>query len=332
MKLFQELYELSIPEEKDFLEALKSKAKIYDINPDLNFKIMKKMLDKDQLNDNDSQEFYNFFIDYIQTLFYNQKKEIIKEIKNEKCSKIKYLIEQNFKLNEKDFITSYFEIIDKLYEISKKKYIENNDFDVTKNLFYTDYFVNNYKINIPLIYGTDELIFSQLINNLYFSLYLYKKKEKINKDDRVCISKFNNYPKNIIKKVDNIRKNNINENIINNMDIEEETPQIDENIKLFTFEENIKFISKFLEKISSPDFQEVFDLKKITKNDSINNYNIEPKINSMIFHLLYVDLILFIYTLYGDNTYIRQFNDEFFFEYKWVKFKFFKETLSKKKL
>lgn len=53
--------------------------------------------------------------------------------------------------------------------------------------------------------------------------------------------------------------------------------------------------------------------------------------NSMIFHLLYVDLILFIYTLYGDNTYISQFNDEFFFEYKREKFKFFKETLSKKR-
>ena len=331
LKLYKELYELSIPEEEDSVEALKSKAKNYDINPDLNFKIMKKMLAKDQLNDNDSQEFYNFFADYIQTLFYNQKLEIIKEIKNEKCSKIKYLIEQNFKLNEKDFITSYFEIIEKLYDISKKKYIDNNDFDVAKNLFYKDYFVDNYNINIPLIYGTDELIFSGLINNLYFSLCLYKKKEKINKDDRVCISKFNNYPKNIIKKVDNTRETNINENLINNMDIEEETSQIDENIKLFTFEENIKFISKFLEKISSQDFKEVFDLKKIIKNDSINNYNIEPKMNSMIFHLLYVDLILFIYTLYGDNTYISQFNDEFFFEYKREKFKFFKETLSKKK-
>ena len=117
LKLFHELYELSIPEEEDSLETLKSKAKNYDINPDLNFKIMKKMLAKAQLNDNDSQEFYDFFADYIQTLFYNQKEEIIKEIKNEKCSKIKNLIEKNFKLNEKDFITSYFKIIEKLYDI-----------------------------------------------------------------------------------------------------------------------------------------------------------------------------------------------------------------------
>ena len=115
------------------------------------------------------------------------------------------------------------------------------------------------------------------------------------------------------------------------MDIEEETPQIDEKIKLFTFEKNIKFISKFLEKMSTQEFQEVFDLKKIAKNDSINNYNIEPKMNPMIFHLLYVDLILYIYTLYGENTYISQFNDEFFFEYKREKFIFFKETLSNKK-
>ena len=182
-----------------------------------------------------------------------------------------------------------------------------------------------------MIYGTHELIFSGLINNLYFSLCLYKKKEKINKDDRVCTCKFNNYPKNIIKKIDITRKSNINENINNNMDIEEETPQIDEKIKLFTFEKNIKFISKFLEKMSTQEFQEVFDLKKIAKNDSINNYNIEPKMNPMIFHLLYVDLILYIYTLYGENTYISQFNDEFFFEYKREKFIFFKETLSNKK-
>ena len=136
LKLFHELYELSIPEEEDSLETLKSKAKNYDINPDLNFKIMKKMLAKDQLNDNDSQEFYDFFADYIQTLFYNQKEEIIKEIKNEKCSKIKNLIEKNFKLNEKDFITSYFKIIEKLYDISKKKYIDNYDFDVAKFILY----------------------------------------------------------------------------------------------------------------------------------------------------------------------------------------------------
>lgn len=329
LKLFQELYDLSIPKKEDSLEALKSKAKTYDINPDLNFKIMKMMLTKDELNDNDSQEFYKFFADYIQTLFYNQKEEIIKEIKKEKCSKIKYLIEQNFKLNEKDFITSYFEVIEKLSEISKKNQLDQNDFEVVKNLFQTDYFVDNYNINIPLIYGTNELIFSGLINNLYFSLCLYKKKEKIIKDDRVCISKFNNYPKNIIKKVDN--KTNTNDNIISNMNIEEETPPINEKIKLLTFEENIKFITKFLGKISSQDFQDVFDLKKITKNDSINNYNAELKMNSMIFHLLYVDLILFIYTLYGNNTYTNQFNDEFFFEYKREKFKFFKETLSQKK-
>ena len=44
LKLFSELYESSKPLETDDQETFQKKAKIYEINPNLNFKIMDNML------------------------------------------------------------------------------------------------------------------------------------------------------------------------------------------------------------------------------------------------------------------------------------------------
>ena len=103
-QLFIQLYENSKPKGNEGLNRLKEKAKIYDINPHLNFKIMKKILDKKNMTDEDIKFFNNFYRNYIQTLFYDQKLEIIKEIekKNNKS------ISQDFKWNKKSFIDSYF--------------------------------------------------------------------------------------------------------------------------------------------------------------------------------------------------------------------------------
>ena len=52
-------------------------------------------------------------------------------------------------------------------------------------------------------------------------------------------------------------------------------------------------------------------------------YEVKPKINSLIFHLLYFDLIFYIFTQYGKDEYIKKFDDNFFFEKKYVKLGFF---------
>ena len=52
LKLFKQLYQLSKPLENDNLETLQNKEKLFDINPNFNYKIMKKMLDKKKLYTN----------------------------------------------------------------------------------------------------------------------------------------------------------------------------------------------------------------------------------------------------------------------------------------
>lgn len=74
LKLFDELYEMAKPSDNDNLESLKEKVKIYDINPYLNYKIMKVILNKDKLDKDDPEKFFNFYKNYIQTLSFEQKK------------------------------------------------------------------------------------------------------------------------------------------------------------------------------------------------------------------------------------------------------------------
>ena len=83
---------------------------------------------------------------------------------------------------------------------------------------------------------------------------------------------------------------------------------------------SFSFITSYLKIISTKDFKEIFDLDNI-KQESL--YEVKPKINSLIFHLLYFDLIFYIFTQYGKDEYIKKFDDNFFFEKKYVKLGFF---------
>ena len=134
LKLYTQLYEDSKPKGNEGLDRLKEKLKIYDINPNLNYKIMKKILDKKNLNDEDIDDFCNFYRDYIQTLFIEQKLDIIRKIKDKKNEKIKNKI--LFKLNEKSFIDSYFDIIKELCTICSKLSLHKKvDYQKLLNLF-----------------------------------------------------------------------------------------------------------------------------------------------------------------------------------------------------
>ena len=68
LKLFSELYESSKPLETDDLETLQQKSKLYDINPNLNFKIMDNMIKNENLTTQDSENFYKFFVYYSNTI------------------------------------------------------------------------------------------------------------------------------------------------------------------------------------------------------------------------------------------------------------------------
>ena len=325
LKLYTELFDNSKPLLNESLETLKNKNHIYDINPNLNYQIMKKMLGEKKMNDKDSEDFYNFFKNYIQTLYYDQKLDIIGEIYQKKNKKIFNKITQNFYLNSMSFIDCYFEIIKILsavpYKLSQNEII---DYEEIINLFHKDYFVDNYAINNPLIYGTNELIFSGLINYLYFNLFFKTNKEEIDTTDNNEISNFMCYPNSIMKNIDNYDGNDKNNNLIDiNMAIDEELSNINISINKSDFNSKILFINPFLIKILSNDFQAIFSLINLKKESKSHLYEAKPKMNPLIFHLLFLELILYIYNFNDSDTYISKFNHIFFFETKQEKFEFF---------
>jgi len=324
LKLYTQLYESSIPKWNEGLNKLKEKAKKYDINPNLNYLILKKMLGKKNMNNKDINAFCDFYRDYIQTLFHDQKLDIIKILKERKNRDIKNAIK--FKLNEKSYIDSYFDIIKVLCEVPSKLNIrEKINYDKIKELFYYDYFVDNYSINTPLIYGTFELIFAGFINNLFQHLFI-DKKENIDTITIDTITGYAEYPKSILKKIEpkKKRKKKVTKPNIIKMDIVEELPQKDNDFEPSEFDSKIYFIFPFLSKILSNDFKEIFDLDNIKKENSSNIYEAKPKMNSLIFHLLFLELIFHIYNIYDVDTYISKFNHQFFFETKKEKLNFFK--------
>ena len=215
LQLFTQLYENSKPRGNEGIPKLKEKSKIYDINPHLNYKIMKKILDKQNMEDEDISFFNDFYRSYIQTLFYDQKLEIINKIEKRKNK----LITQKFDWNKKSFIDSYFDILKQLKKIDD---INKVDYDEIIILFHQKYYVDNYDINIPLIYGTNELIFAGLINNLYHRFFFDKELENIDiKDVKVDpITGYINYPKNIMNKLKTYTETD--NSVYISMDIDEE--------------------------------------------------------------------------------------------------------------
>ena len=335
LKLFKQLYQLSKPLENDNLETLQNKEKLFDINPNLNYKIMKKMLDKKKLNDEEAKSFYNFFRNYIQTLFYHQKKEIIEII--DKKKEINQIILSKFKLNKSSFVDCFFDILEKIYIASDNSGKNSISIDYNKilDLFLKDYFVDNFEINTPLIYGTNELIFAGLINDLFLELFTEKNKDSLSENIKDVIKEFNQYPTSIMKKIDNKKKGNDSTQIENNNNQKNEMNNDKEiNSKIIYVNkakliQRIKFITPYLYRIISKDFKEIFDLENFKNEDSSNSYEPIPKLNFLILHLLYFEFILHIYTFCNKKLYINEFNENFFFETKDEKIIFFSGIIPK---
>ena len=326
LKLYTQLYEDSIPTEKDSLEELQEKAKKYDINPDLNYQIMIKMLKKNNLNEKDSQTFCDFYENYVQTLFYKQKNEINDIIKKQKYKEIKNLITNDIYINDKSFIDCYFEIIHELRQYYNNKNIKN--FKYIEDLFTKFYYVDNYEINQPLIYGSNELIFGGLINNLYLNLFDNNNNVDNNNVDieENMIKKnddFNNYPRNIMKKSNKNSKAVVNyvNKLSTDMDIDNESSPV--NKKPVLFDKKIEFLVPYLNKISDEEFKQIFNLENIKKEEISGKYEVKPKFNALTLHLLFLDLIFYIYTIFKKKYYMFEFDHNFFFELKSEKMIFF---------
>jgi len=319
LKLFQELKDNAYEMEGNSIDQLKKMNKIYDIDPEINNTLLEKLLDNKL-----KEDFKNQYIMCNQTLSLNQKLKI-----NEKMEKfypiIKKEIEKEVYINNKSYMEMYFEIIKMIYSDNKL------EFSTLKKIFETKYFVDNSKIKIPIIYGTKELIYSGLINNLYQYFIAYDNEPEIFSKEskspaKSTISK--NYPEDILikniqmeleeeykisKNDDNKSKENI---IIDN--------KIESRRKKRLFKNKIKLIYPILEKIfDNDDFFDIFKVEQYYKYDDIEKfkkgYKLNPNLDELYFHLLFLDFILCIYVFCKEEKFLTPNIIQIFFEFKKIK-------------
>ena len=246
-----------------------------------------------------------------------KKKQIIEQIEKTNYAK---LIKQKIGLNSNSFMEKYFSL---LKEISKfLKYASKIEYKRILQNFETFYFVDNSSIKIPLIYGTKELKYSALINNLYQYLFCTPPpKIEANNNTINKFHDFENYPFNVIKKKDKTVENKDktvqenDQNNSNNKNIGINEDEIDEKQNYISFIGKTAFMNEFLEKILDDDFYIFFDVSnKFNEKEEAydKSYILKPEIDSLYFHLLYFDLLICIYSLYGDRFFIKSFSNNFF--------------------
>ena len=280
LKLYQELKNISLPSSEDNLDDLLIKKDIYDINPNTNFEIMKKYIVKFE-EQNIKQDDLD---DQFKNFYLNNNQTLTYKQKVQIINKIKSnnkgeLIKNIIGFNEKSNMENYFDILKLFF----KKEHSMEDFSNIKKLFYTQYYIEIKSNKIPLIYGTNELKYGGLIYNLYQKLF------------------YDNYI------------NDCSDN--QNIELKED--------EYGNIVYKIKFIYNYLEKIFNEEFYEFFNINEQFQLDESKNfekdYNLNPEIDSLFFHLLYFDLIFSIYCLYGGSDYLYKY-ENIFFENKRDKF------------
>ena len=299
LKSFQELKDSSLPLPEDNLKDLIKKKNIYDINPNTNYELLIKFISSSSSNEDIVQNFY----DYNQTLTFSQRQNIIKKLENTEAGK---LIAKDIGLSKESYVEKYFTILNELRNFYRNQNI--NNYRKIKQLFGTKYYVNNNSFKIPLIYGTNELKYSGLINNLYQYLFF------INKDDNNQHNSSEN-PVNIIKhKKDskiqskNIPLNNNQNDDLNIKQMDIENNEYEDEIKIYNnFTDNVVLIADYLDIICDDEFQEVFNIKNQYYLDEskkfVQEYQLNPDIDSLYFHLLFFDLLISVNIYQGDFDY-----------------------------
>ena len=336
LKLFQELKDESIHLLNDTIEDLEKKIEIFDINPNTNYQLFKLYLEN-----KNNEKCTTFYLNKIQTLCLDQKKEIIDKIYQDKNKEIKENILNLININDKSFFKSYFLILKKLLKIYREyKNVKDINIMEIENLFKKEFYVDNKSIKIPLIYGCTELKYAGLINNMYHHLLIKRNNEKGEKEGKLSNENkfygYDNYPKDIMKKKE--PPNEEQDNPENKMNVEDENLDVEENESIneninededkdkdenettikYNIISKLEFMSKYLEKINHQEFYDFFDLKqKFEINDSESfdkYYKVKPNIDSLFFHLLYFDLVICLYSFNQDPNYVTSYEENFFEE------------------
>lgn len=320
LKLFQELKDEAYSIKDDSVQSLKEKNSIYDIDPIINYNLLNSLLEKKD------EEFIDKYLFLIQTLTFKQKIDINKKLST--VPKLSKKIKNLIKINNNSYIDNYFSVLKIIYN-----YLNIDDFNYTNfdKILKTDYYVDNSQLKIPLIYGTKELNFSSLINNIYhyFILYNESPEKNENNDNINNITKkivLETYPDSILeKRNDNIKNTN------QKMEIENEKKQNEEikvnnkgntnNNKNEILDNKCRFIKPILDIIFENDeFFKIFEVEKYKKEVEINNfqngYKLKPNIDALYFHLLFIDFIMCIYSIKRKDNFLTEKIVKKFFEKK----------------
>jgi hypothetical protein len=236
-------------------------------------------------------EFSKKYFNYIDSLLLWQKKDIINKIQKTKRLKT-YL--KNY-LNVNSNIKQYFEIINQIKNVG----FEDLDSGEFKKKFYTKYYKNLLNYHIPLIYGTTELRYAYLINDIRVFLF-----EKEMQTENSGIE--NNYTRINALVPDIILKKKSNPLDVINKEDKNKTSEEEEIQTNVTFFNKYNFLSEFLSGYKM-DLSKIFNIKKYDDNDKYEEnffageYILNEKIDEIYFHVLYLDLIIFCFLYYRDK-------------------------------
>jgi len=210
IELYQSLknkaYQLfkSIKDEKNIsLSKIESILEIYDIDPIINEFYLQKCLDYclekltqnvDEILDKKNKyeisikNFSETYLHYINSLSLSQKVNLNKKIKAKK----EIYDYMKIYINNDSNIKKIYQIFQYIYENENE-----NDYDINglESLFYTNYYIDIENFHIPLIYGTNELRYSAIINDIKSFLF-----------DNQILSQ-NSFPENRFSLVKNYKKN-----------------------------------------------------------------------------------------------------------------------------
>ena len=314
IELFQSLknkaYQIfkSIKDKKDIgLSEIESVLEIYDIDPIINEFYLQKCLDyclkkeiknvneisnksniEIEISDENKNEisietFSEKYLQYINSLSLSQKINLNKRIKTE--SKIYDYMERY--INDDSNIKKIYQIFQYIFD-NKKKY----DINKLKSLFYNDYFINIEQFHIPLIYGTLELRYSTIINDIKSFLF----DNQILADNSLPDSKYSkveNYGNNITRKktTEELPKQNNQENNNNIGNCE------DSEIK--SIRKRIAFLYGFVQIIFDSEDKKIFDYKCDFENDDLSsfgdNYILNDNIDFPYYNYLHLELLMYCY-------------------------------------
>ena len=346
IELYQSLknkaYQLfkSIKDKKNLsLSEIESILEIYDIDPIINEFYLQKCLEcclenlnknvneildekkmEVEISDENIKEFSQKYIHYINSLSLSQKIHLNKKI--ETTTEI-YNYMKCYINNDSN--------IKKIYQIFQYIYDNDNNYnmDELKSLFYSKYFVDIEKFHIPLIYGTIELRYSAIINDIKSFLFdnqmLSHKSFLENRYNKV-----KNYVKNIIKKKTNEEMSH-HSTSQDKKNIIEDSPHKDTD----SVYKKLEFLYDFIEIIFDSENKTLFDCKCNFQNDDLNafsdNYILNDNIDFVYYNFLYIDLLMYCYLYFPQE--IEDTNNQYLklFESYEEKKNFLQKKLNKKK-